>query len=176
VATPRSTIALLSGGAGGHDPYRCSRGSHQSGGLLSQGLRHGSRPIVGRIIRLSRRALSGWCSLYWSSPSGSVVLFVQRGTRMASDRAEVTSLRGQCSVLVLVRAGVLGRARPLPVPSRGRDGGEVVHPSSVVRLRKEEGVVVDPGLSVRPGLLGSARLQSFGPLLAGVLQAAWPAI
>jgi hypothetical protein len=32
----------------------------------------------------------------------------------------------------------------------------------------------DPGLSVRPGLLGSARPQSFGPSLADVLRAAPP--
>jgi hypothetical protein len=64
------------------------------------------------------------------------------------------SLRGQCGVLVPVRAGTLGWARPLPVPSRGCDGGEVMRPSSAVRLRQEEGVVADPGLSVRSGLLG----------------------
>jgi hypothetical protein len=79
-------------------------------------------------------------------------------------------------VLILVRVGTLGRARPLSVPSRGRDGVEVVHPSSVVQLRQEEGGIADPGLNVRPGLLSSARLRSFGPLLAGVLQPAWPTI
>jgi hypothetical protein len=79
-------------------------------------------------------------------------------------------------VLILVRVGTLGQARPPSVPSRGRDGGEVMRPSSVVQLRQEEGVIADPGLSVRPGLLSSAGPRSFGPLLAGVLQAAWPAI
>ena len=37
----------------------------------------------------------------------------------------------------LVRVGVLGGARPLPVPSRGRDEGEVY--GAVLSLVKEEG-------------------------------------
>jgi hypothetical protein len=46
---------------------------------------------------------------------------------------------------------------------------------SVVRLKQREGVVVDPGLSVWPGLLGLARPRSFGPSLADMLRAVWPA-
>jgi hypothetical protein len=44
-----------------------------------------------------------------------------------------------------------------------------------MRLRQEEGVMADLGLSVWPGLLNSAGPQSFGLSLASVLRAAWPA-
>ena len=50
-----------------------------------------------------------------------------------------------------------------------------MRPSSAVQLTQEEGVMVDPGLSVWNGLLGFAGPQSFGPLLVGILQATWPA-
>ena len=73
-----------------------------------------------------------------------IVLSMWHGTRMASDR----SLQGQCGVPVLIRVGTLGWARPLPVPSRGRDGGEVMRLSSVVWLRHEGGVMANPSLSV----------------------------
>ena len=76
---------------------------------------------------------------------------------------------------VLVRVGTLGYARPLPVPSRGHDVGEVMCLSSAMWLRHEGGVVADPGLGVQPGLLGLTGPQSFGLSLAGVLRAAWPA-
>jgi len=36
-------------------------------------------------------------------------------------------------------------------------------------------IVADPGLSVRPCFLGMAGPQSFGPSLANILWAAWPA-
>ena len=75
----------------------------------------------------------------------------------------------------LARVGVLNGARPLPVPFRGHDGGEVACLSSVGRLRQEEEVVADPSPSIRPGLLGLAGPQSFRPSLASVLQALWPA-
>jgi hypothetical protein len=75
----------------------------------------------------------------------------------------------------LVRTCILGRARPLPVPSKGRDGGKVVRLSSAVWLRQEEEVMANPGLSVRPSLLGLAGPRSFRPSLADVLRAAWPA-
>ena len=78
-------------------------------------------------------------------------------------------------MLALVRTGILGGARPLPVPSRGRDGGEVVRLSSTVQLRQEEEVMADPSLSVRPGLLGLAGPRLFGPSLTDILRAAWPA-
>ena len=45
--------------------------------------------------------------------------------------------------------------------------------SSTVWLRQEEGVVADPGLIVRSGLLGLAGPRSFGPSLADVLWATW---
>ena len=72
-------------------------------------------------------------------------------------------------MLVLVRKGVLAGARPLLVLSRGRDRGKVMRLSSVVRLRQEEGVVADPGLSVWLGSLGLARPWSFRILLTNVL-------
>ena len=75
-------------------------------------------------------------------------------------------------MLVIVKAGTLGWARPLPVPSGDRDGGEVMRLSSVVRLRQEKGVVANPGLNVRPGLLGLAGPRSFGPSLVEILRAA----
>jgi hypothetical protein len=110
---------------------------------------------------------------------GGIVMSVRHGIGMASDWTEVTivpwSLRSQCDVSVLVMIDMLGWARPLPIPSRGRDGGEVVRLSSVVWLRYEGGVVADPCLIVRPGLLGLTEPRSFGLSLAGVLQAAWPA-
>jgi hypothetical protein len=65
-------------------------------------------------------------------------------------------MRGQCGVLVLVREGTLAGSRPLPIPSRGRDEGEVVRLFGPVRLRQEGGVVADPGLIVWPDLLGLA--------------------
>jgi hypothetical protein len=46
-------------------------------------------------------------------------------------------------------------------------------PPGAVRLRQEEGVMADLGLSVWPGLLSLAGPQSFGLSLAGVLQATW---
>ena len=78
-------------------------------------------------------------------------------------------------MLVLVRAGTLGGARPLPVPYEGWDGGEVMRPLSAARLRQEEGIAATPGLRVRVGLLSLARPRSFRPLLADILWAAWPA-
>jgi hypothetical protein len=77
-------------------------------------------------------------------------------------------------MFVLVRAGTLGWARPLPVPSRGHDGGGVMRLSSTVRLWQEKGVMADPGLSVQLGLLGLAGPQSFRPPLVEILWAAWP--
>jgi hypothetical protein len=74
-------------------------------------------------------------------------------------------------MLVLVRAGTLGWARPLPVSSGGRDEGEVVCLLSIVRLRQEGGVVADPSLSIRPGLLGLAGPRSFGLSLTDELWA-----
>jgi hypothetical protein len=75
-------------------------------------------------------------------------------------------------VRVLTRAGTLGGARPLLVPSGGQEGGEVVRPSSAARLRHEGGVVADPGLSARPGSLVLAGPRSSGLSLADVLWAA----
>jgi hypothetical protein len=80
---------------------------------------------------------------------------------MASDQTEVTavpsvpagSVRRACSYRR--RHAWLGST--LLVPSGGQDGGEVMHLSGAVWLRREEGVVADPDLSVRPDSLGLAR-------------------
>ena len=72
-------------------------------------------------------------------------------------------------MLVFVRGGTLDCTRSLFVPSRGRDGGDVVRHSSAVRLRQEGEVVANPGLIVWPSLLGLAGPQSFGLSLADVL-------
>ena len=89
---------------------------------------------------------------------------------MTSNRTE-GSVQRACPC----QRGTLAGARPVPIPSRGHDGGEVARLSSTVRLRQEGGVVSDPGLIVWPGLLGLAGPQSCGLSLAGVLRAAWPA-
>jgi hypothetical protein len=78
-------------------------------------------------------------------------------------------------VLTLATVGVLSGARPLPVPFRSRDVGKVMRFLCAVWLRQDEEVVADPGPSVRPGLLGSAGPQSFGPSTASVLRVTWPA-
>ena len=75
----------------------------------------------------------------------------------------------------LDRTGVPGYARPLPIPPRGRGGGEVMA-SLVRRVAKEEGrVVAVPGLGVGSVLLGLTGPRSFGPSLTDVSWAAWPA-
>jgi hypothetical protein len=89
VVTPRSPIAWLSRGVGGHDPELRGRGFRRSGWPPSQSLRRRFHPVVGRIICASCRGVSGRWAPYRASPLGGVVLFVLRGTRMASDRTEV---------------------------------------------------------------------------------------
>jgi hypothetical protein len=64
-------------------------------------------------------------------------------------------------VLVLVKAGMFGCARPLPVPPRGWYGGEVVRLLCVMWPRRKEGSW--PSLS-----LALARPRLFGPLLTDV--------
>jgi hypothetical protein len=60
------------------------------------------------------------------------------GAGIVSDRTEVTavpwSLRGQCGVLTHIRVGTLGWIRPLLVPPRGQDSGEVMSFLYLVRL------------------------------------------
>jgi hypothetical protein len=60
-------------------------------------------------------------------------------------------------MLTLVRADSLGWVRPLLVPPRSRDGGEVVSFLYVVQLSLMKGeVMADPGLGVQPGSLSWA--------------------
>ena len=47
----------------------------------------------------------------------------------------------------LARIGVHGGARPLLIPSRGHDGGELMRFSSAMWLRQEEEVMTDPSPS-----------------------------
>ena len=53
----------------------------------------------------------------------------------------------------LVRTSVLGEARPLHVPLRGRDGREAMRLLMRCAAKSDEGVVADLRLSARPGLL-----------------------
>jgi hypothetical protein len=73
-------------------------------------------------------------------------------------------------MLTLVRADSLGWVRPLLVPPRSRDGGEVMSFLYVVQLSLMK-VMADPGLGVQPGSLSwasvvwvFARLTYRGPL------------
>jgi hypothetical protein len=56
-------------------------------------------------------------------------LLVRRDTRMVSDRTEVTAVtyRVSATCLPLSKIGLIGRARPLSVYSRGCDGEEVAY-------------------------------------------------
>ena len=74
-------------------------------------------------------------------------------------------------MLVLVRGGTLGDARPLPIPFRGCDVGEVMRLSSTMWLGQEGGVMANPDLILQPDLLGLARPQSFGLIQASVIWA-----
>jgi hypothetical protein len=56
-------------------------------------------------------------------------------------------------VLAPIITGLLGKARPLPVPFRGRDEGKVAYPS-IVCLVLEEGVANTPSLSAWHALFG----------------------
>jgi hypothetical protein len=134
---------------------------------------------MGRIVLSSCRTVFGWWSSYLSSPLYvvlSCLCGVAQGLCLTGPRCLLSprSLQGQCSILILIRADTLGNTRPLPIPSRGQDGGEVVHPSSVAWPSHEEGVMANPNLSVWSGSLGLPGPRSFGPLLADMLWAAWP--
>jgi hypothetical protein len=111
-------------------------------------------------MRLVGPYLNGGHRTWPSLPCG-VILSALRGAGMTSDRTEVT-------VVLLVLAGLVrhahscqsrhaGWVRPLLVPPRGQDGGEVVSFLCVVRLSLMKGeVVADPGLGVRPSFLSWA--------------------
>jgi hypothetical protein len=105
-------------------------------------------------------------------------LFDLCGVGLAYDRTEVivvpSVLAGSVRLACLVRVDVLGGARPLPVPFRGHDGGEVVRFSCSVWLRQDEEVMADPGPSIWPGLLGSTGPWWFGPSPASILRVTWP--
>jgi hypothetical protein len=67
-----------------------------------------------------------------------------------------------------------GCARPLPIPPRGRDDGEVVCLLVRCVAKSDEWVMASLHLSAWPGFLGLAGPRSFGLLLADILWAAWP--
>jgi hypothetical protein len=108
VATHRSLDHLAAYGIGGYDLELWGHGLRWLGWPLSQGHHRGSHPVVGGVVLLSRRAVFGrWVTVL------------------------AVTTRWCCLVFVAwrkdgVRADVLGGARSLPIPSRGRDGGEVV--------------------------------------------------
>jgi hypothetical protein len=68
VTTLGLSIALWARGAEGHDPDCWGYGSRRFGWPLSQGLRRGSHPVVGRIVQAPCRAVSGRWVPYRLSP------------------------------------------------------------------------------------------------------------
>jgi len=73
---------------------------------------------------------------------GGIVLSELRGAGVASD------LVGSVRRALSCKSGHVWLGLTSPRPFRGRDGGEVVCPQGIVRLRQEEGVTTDPVLSV----------------------------
>jgi hypothetical protein len=66
-------------------------------------------------------------SSYLSSPLGGLVLSVAwRRDGACSEMVVLSVLADGAGVPVPIRAGILGGARPLTVPPKGRDEGEVV--------------------------------------------------
>jgi hypothetical protein len=124
VAAPRSSVALLARGAEGYDPDRWDHGPRRSRWPLSQGSRCGSHPIVGGVVPSSCRTVFGRWALYRSSLSCGVVLSVQCGTKMASDRTEVTPCGVSVTCLFLSEQAcldVLDLSPFLQGSGRGRD-------------------------------------------------------
>jgi hypothetical protein len=84
---------------------------------------------------------------------------------MASDQAEVIAIPSVLARLVRhccsCQSGYAQLSSIPPCPSKGHDG-EVVHLSSVVWLRWEEGVVDDLGLNAWSSVLGLACPLLFG--------------
>jgi hypothetical protein len=118
-------------------------------------------------------------SPYCQSPPCGVVLSVLRGVGMASDWTEVTAVPSVLAGLVWhaypchSRHARLGLTSPYSSQGSGRRRGR----ESLARhvAKAEGGVVADPGLGIRPVLLGLAGPRLSRPLLADVPWAAQPA-
>jgi hypothetical protein len=86
---------------------------------------------------------------------------------VVSDRTEVIAVPSVLAGSVPCACSCQSRQAWLHLSSPhslwGHDRVEVVRLSSAIRLRQEEGVVVDPSLSVRPSSRGLARPRSYGP-------------
>ena len=131
----------------------------QLGRSLSRDPCDGSHPIVGRTVYPPGWVVPGrWSSYPSLPPRGGVVLSVQRGIGLTSDRAEMTTV-------ILVLMGSVRRA----CSCQGRlawQGAtsfylfwwswrrEVVRLASVVRPRQVKGVVDNPDLGASPDLFG----------------------
>ena len=70
--------------------------------------------------------LDGGSPYLSSSPGGPVLSAAWRRDDACSETAVPSVLADCAGVSILVRTGVLDGARSLPIPPRGRDGGEVV--------------------------------------------------
>jgi hypothetical protein len=86
---------------------------------------------------------------------------------VVSDQTEVIAVPSVLVGSVLCACSCQSRQAWLHLSSPhslwGHDRVEVVRLSSAIWLRQEEGVMVDPSLSVRPSSPGLAGPQSFGP-------------
>jgi hypothetical protein len=71
----------------------------------------------------------------------------------------------------LVRAGMLGVARSLPISPKGRDGGEVMRSYSACGEGRDKRSWPAPALVSSLGPRSLARPRSFGLILADVLWA-----
>jgi hypothetical protein len=76
--------------------------------------------VTGGIVHASCQSVSGQWVSYPLPPLCGVVMLERRGIGMTSDRTEVTDVTS-----FLVRSLWRAYSRPLPVLSRGHDGGEV---------------------------------------------------
>jgi hypothetical protein len=108
------------------------RALRQLGRSLGRDLCHGSHPIVGGIIHVSYQSVFGRWVLYPLSPLVRCCLVIAAWHRMASDRTEVTAVRGSMLDLSMSCPGVVSGER-----------------SRVFRVAKAgEGIVADPDLGV----------------------------
>jgi hypothetical protein len=146
--------------------------------VVIRGRRRGSHPVVGGVIHSSRRAVFGrWVTILAVIARRCCLVCVTQGWHLIGLRGLLSprsprSLRGQCGVPTLVRAGVSGRIRSLPVPPRGRGGGEVVRRSSAFDEGRGKRSWPTPALVLGPGPHGLAGPRSFGLIPAHVPWAA----
>jgi hypothetical protein len=89
---PGSLFAWSHGGAEGHDPDCWGRGTPPAMKFAGQDPCCGSRSVVGGIMLMSCRYVSGRWVSYPSALLCGVVLSMQRGAGLSSDQAEVTAV------------------------------------------------------------------------------------